>query len=527
MAFTSFKFLEFLVLTVLVYFIIPQKYRWLVLLVSSYAFYLLSSPKTFIFVLITTVTTFYGAKAIGAKDARMKAHIAANKEKLDRAAKKEIKAATQKEKKKILLLIVLLNFGILAFLKYFRVYINDIAVMMGIENVFNAGMLIPLGISFYTFQSVGYVIDVYRSIDKPDDNLLKYALFVSFFPQIIQGPISKHNQLASQLYEGHPFDYTRVKFGAQLILWGFFKKLVIADRIGIIVNELFDNYTEYRGFFMIIAAVGYTIQIYGDFSGGIDIARGVAEIFGITLTNNFERPYFSRSVREFWQRWHITLGTWCRDYIFYPISLSPTFGQISKKSRKLLGEKTGKLLPVIIAQLATFTTIGIWHGANFKFIAYGLYQAIFIVGSLVFESQLNGMKRILRVNEDTYSWKFFQMVRTFAFVSFGRFFSRAATFGAATAMMKRCFVFNPRVFFDGSLFQLGLTERDYVLLGFCLLFWIVISILQENGIHIRETLSKQNLAFRWFIYILGFMAVLIFGIYGPGYDASTFIYRGF
>ncbi len=527
MAFTSFKFLEFLVVTVILYFVVPKKYRWCVLLVSSYAFYLLSSPKTFIFVLITTVTTFYGAKKIGEKDAELKAYIAENKENLDRAAKKELKAATQKKKKRILLLIVFINFGILAFLKYFRVYINDIAGLMGLEGIFNAGMLIPLGISFYTFQSVGYVIDVYRSIEKPDDNLLKYALFVSFFPQIIQGPISKHGQLAAQLYEGHGFDYQRVKFGAQLILWGFFKKLVIADRVGVLVNELFDNYTEYLGFFMIFAAVGYTIQIYGDFSGGIDIARGVAEIFGITLTNNFERPYFSRSIREFWQRWHITLGTWCRDYIFYPISLSPTFGKISKRSRKILGEKMGKLLPVIIAQLATFTTIGIWHGANFKFIAYGLYQAIFIVGAIVFESQLNGLKKTCRINEDTYSWKFFQMVRTFGFVSFGRFFSRADTFGQAISMMKRCFVFNPRVFFDGSMFELGLTGRDFVLLGFALLFWLVISILQENGIRIRETLAEQNIAFRWMIYILGFLAVLIFGIYGPGYDASTFIYRGF
>ena len=527
MSFTSAAFLLFVAIVTLVYFVVPKKGQWIILLLASYAFYLMSSPKTFVFVLLTTITTFWGARVIGGYEASYKAYIKENKESLEKEQKKALKAANQRKKKRMLLLIMLINFGVLAFLKYFRVYLNDIALAIGVGQIFDAGFLIPLGISFYKFQSMGYLIDVYRGKYKPDEHIAKFALFVSFFPQIVQGPISRYDQLAGQLYESHTFDYTRMKFGAQLILWGFFKKLVIADRVGIFVDQVFDNYTEYQGFFVIVAVVFYTIQIYADFSAGMDIARGISQIFGIDMTLNFERPYFSTSIPEFWRRWHITLGAWCRDYIFYSISLSPTFGKLGKKSRKVLGDRVGKLLPVIIAQLATFLTIGIWHGAELKYIVYGLYQAVFIIGGILLEPYLIKLVKLLRINTEAFSWRLFQILRTFILIVIGRYFSRGVSFTAAIYMMQASLVFNPRIFFDGAIFEVGLTLGDFMVLAAALAVWLTISIMQECGMNVREKLSEQNLVFRWSIYIIALVTVLIFGVYGSGYDASSFIYRTF
>ncbi|MCI7302407.1 MAG: MBOAT family O-acyltransferase [Clostridiales Family XIII bacterium] len=528
MSFTSIAFIGFIILTAIIYFIVPKRVRWGVLLAASYAFYFLSSPKTFIFVLITTISTFLCGRYLGIVQQKYKDYLDGHREELDKDQKKQLKAQNQKRKKAILLTTLFLNIGILAFLKYFRVYIDSIAHLFGFYQFnFNVGILIPLGISFYTFQSISYIIDVYRGTCKPDKNIAKFALFISFFPQIVQGPISRYNQLAGQLYEGHGFDYTRIKFGAQLILWGFFKKVVIADRVGILVNEIFDNYTDYLGFYLIIGALFYTIQIYADFSGGMEIARGVAQIFGIDMVKNFEQPYFSKSIPEFWRRWHITLGQWCRDYIFYPVSLSKTFGKLGKQSRSILGNRVGKLLPVIIAQLLTFLTIGVWHGAEFKYIAYGLYQAVFIIGGILCEPYLIKLTKLLRINTETFSWKLFQILRTFTLIVVGRYFSRGVSFAAALIMMKNSLVFNPRVFFDGSLFDLGLTQGDFRILLVALIIWFVVSLMQEKGISIRETLAQQNLVFRWIIYIAAVCFILIFGIYGSGYDTSGFIYREF
>lgn len=528
MSFVSLNFILFVATSAGVYFAFPRKYKWCVLLAASQIFYLLSSPHTYLFLLLTTATTFYGGLMIEKQTDKCKSYLREHKGEIDRKQKKEIRAGYDKKKQHIMIVILLINLGILAFVKYFKVYINMISAAFNLDCLhFDAGILIPLGISFYTFQSLGYIIDLYREQYKADRNIAKFALFVSWFPQIIQGPISRHDQLADQLYESHSFDYERVKFGVQLILWGWFKKLVIADRVGILVNQVFDNYTEYTGFYLILGVIGYTIQIYGDFSGGMDIARGVSQIFGIDLVMNFERPYFATNIPEFWRRWHITLGSWCRDYIFYPISLSKFFGKLGKNSRRIFGERIGKLIPVIFAQLITFFTIGIWHGAEFKYIAYGLYQAVFIIGGILLEPWIIKLTRLLRINTKAFSWKLFQIFRTFSLVVIGRYFSRAVSFSAAISMMKNSLDFNPGIFFDGSILTLGLGSRDFLLLIICLIFWIAISIIQENGYSVRSLIAQQNMLFRWIIYLTGIFAIVFFGIYGQGYDAKSFIYRGF
>lgn len=524
MAFTSLGFLIFTAAVVLLYYLTPKRFRWCELLAVSYAFYLISSPNTFVFMLLTTCVTFVGGRLIGGENARHKVYLAEHKAEMSRDEKKALKARVQKKKRRYVLLVLLIDFGVLAFVKYFRYYIGLITEAIGVE--LDLGVLIPLGISFYTFQSAAYILDLYRSKIEPDTNILKFALFMSFFPQIVQGPIARYDQLAGQLYEGHDFDYTNLAHGAQLILWGFFKKLVIADRVAILVTQVFDNYADYSGSIVLVALLFYTIQIYADFSGGIDIARGVAECMGIEMGHNFMRPYFSDSLSEFWRRWHMSLSFWCRDYIFYSISLSKFFGRIGKKLRSVLGDRVGKLFPVIIAQMATFLTIGLWHGAEFKYIAYGLYNGGIIVLSLLLEPYFKKALRRLKVDAESRGWKVFQIIRTFCIVMWGRMFPKAASFGVAMTMYAS--IFRPsEAAFHEVIMTLGLNIGDFAVILLGCIVWFIISMHQEKGMKIRDTIDEKPMPVRWAIYLAGFAAVLIVGIYGPGYDASAFIYRGF
>lgn len=523
MAFTSFYFLFFVALVICVYYAFPKNGRWLVLLAASYAFYLISSPRTFLFVIFTTVITFCGGRYIGKQNSEHKAYLSQHKEELSKDDKKALKAAVQKKKRKMAALILVVNFAVLAAVKYS----SPVLEAMGLDDRFDLGVLIPLGISFYTFQTAAYIIDLYRSKIEADRNILKFALFVSFFPQMVQGPISRYDQLAGQLYEGHALTYKNLTYGAQLMLWGFFKKLVIADRAAILVNQVFDNYGDYQGGVVFVALLFYTIQIYGDFSGGIDIARGAARMLGIDMTHNFMRPYFSDSISEFWRRWHMSLSFWCRDYIFFTISLSKTFGKLGKSLRKVLGDRIGKLFPVLVAQMATFLTIGLWHGAEFKYIAYGLYNGGIIILGLLLEPYLKKLISLLHINVESAGWKVFRVLRTFFLIVMGRMFPKALSFGAAIYMFGAMFRGGGAVPFSEEILTLGLDAADFlILLGGCIV-WFIISWNQEKGTGIRDAIAERPLALRWLLFLAAFAAVLILGVYGPGYDASAFIYRGF
>lgn len=553
MAFTSFNFLIFIILTILAYYITPIRYRWITLLVASYAYYYITSPKTVVFIVLTTVITFVGGILLDNANRKHKDYLAEHGAELTRDDKKKAKEQCTKSKRKIAAIILIADFGILAVLKYFRYYLQALAIP-GFETL-SKSILIPLGISFYTFQSAAYIIDLYRGRMDADRNLAKFALFTSFFPQIIQGPIARYDHLAAQLYEGHKFAYINLAHGAQLIMWGFFKKLVIADRVAIMVSEVFDNYTDYQGWVVFAALVGYTIQIYGDFSGGIDIARGVARCMGIDMAHNFRRPYFADSLSEFWRRWHMSLSNWCRDYIFFPIAMSKTFGKMGKSLRKTFGDRIGKMFPVLVAQMATFLTIGLWHGAEFKYIAYGLYNGIIIILGQLLEPQLKGAAEKLHIRTETFGWKLFTVLRTLLIVIIGRIFPKSQSFKVALSMFASIFKFRSKAGLVKTIHMLGLTKWDYLVLFAACAIWFVVSFIEEKiemknrgqnnkgsivagkddevvttgetGAELRNLIDSNPMLIRWIIYILCFVCVLIFGIYGVGYDASTFIYRGF
>ncbi len=553
MAFTSLKFLIFATIVVAIYYICPKKARWVVLLAASFAFYLMSSATTFVFLIAATIITFFGGRALGKVNATTDKTIKDAGKDIDRATKKEIKAKAKKKMRKIVALILILDFGMLAVLKYFSVYLKALGGVIGIQ--LDLGVLIPLGISFYTFQSAAYIFDLYRGKYEADKNIAKFALFLSFFPQIIQGPIARYDHLAHQLYEGHTFKYENLAHGAQLIMWGFFKKIVIADRCAILTGNVFEAPGDFAGWAVALAAIFYTIQIYADFSGGIDIARGVARCVGIDMSHNFKRPYFAENLSEFWRRWHMSLSFWTRDYIFFPIAMSKAFGKAGKSLRKVLGDRVGKLFPVICAQLATFIIIGLWHGADFKYVAYGLYNGFIIIISLLMEPYFKKWAEKLHINTASFAWKVVGIIRTLILVSFGRIFTKAASFGTALSMMGSIFAINNISGFEDTIHAFGLGMYEYFIIAAACIIWFIVSLIEEiqenkakknapkkndivqgkaqgdadteTGAELRNLIDKLPLPVRWIIYLAGLAVILGFGVYGPGFDASTFIYRGF
>jgi D-alanyl-lipoteichoic acid acyltransferase DltB (MBOAT superfamily) len=313
-----------------------------------------------------------------------------------------------------------------------------------------------------------------------------------------------------------------------LVAWGIFKKVVIADRAAVLVNQVFGDFSQYAGLEIYIAVLLFCVQIYADFSGGIDVARGIAQTMGIKLSENFKRPYFARSISEFWQRWHITLGSWMRDYLFYPLCLSKPFVKLGKLSRKIFGNIIGKILPVVIVTFIVFIVIGIWHGASWKYIAFGMYNGVLITLGLIFAPLLTRMERKFGIRKKSIGWRLFQNLRTFFLCSVGRYFSRAASFKTSITMMGATVAaFNPEIFANGRLFELGLSKANFAVLGFSILILFFVSMFQEKGFHIRQKLSEQRIVIRWTIYFIFLFYIIIFGNYGIGFDANSFIYMGF
>ena len=543
MTYTSLNFLFFVLAVALVYFIFPwKKYRWTILLAASAIFYCLASYKYAAFILFTAISTLLFGIWIEKVNNNGKALLKERKGDWDREQKKAFKNRLKVKKRWIMAFCLILNFGILAFLKYYNFFagsLNDILGSFGVN--FSAPTLelfLPLGISFYTFQSMGYIVDVYREKVQAQRNPFKFLLFVSFFPQIIQGPISMYDQLAHQLYEPHDFDFTRFKHGSQLILWGFFKKLVIADRAVIAINavtETYAGYNKYSGTTLTFIVLLYAFQLYADFSGGIDISRGVAQILGIDMIDNFKRPYFSKSINEYWRRWHISLGAWMKNYIFNPLAISAPFLNASKKMRGTSFGKTkagahiAKVLPTAFASLIVFLVVGVWHGASYKYVAFGLWNGVIIMLSTLMQPLFDGVVDKLHINRKNWLFCFFQMFRTFLVVLVGYVFDVAPSFKQGIMTITR--FFTDQSFSRGlaEILKLGLTWKDYILLALCVVIVLIISIIQErhSDTTMRALLDKKPFILRFFLYFFLVMAVIIFGIYGSGYAAADFVYMQF
>ncbi len=497
MLFNSIHFLIFFPIVLLAFFIVPKKLRCPVLLIASYYFYMSWNPIYALLIGFSTVSTYLAGLV-------MKYAIVKERKKLKIAA---------------LTTTIVINLSILFVYKYFDFAIDNINLILSaihvqiIHNPFD--LLLPVGISFYTFQALGYIIDVYRGDTEAERSLLKYALFVSFFPQLVAGPIERSGNLLEQIRtidKKSLWSYRRITNGFIVMLWGFFMKMVIADRAAILVNQVFDNYWRLDSFALIVGAVAFAIQIYCDFASYSIIAIGAAQVMGFNLMENFNVPYLATSIKDFWGRWHISLSTFFKDYLYFPLG----------------GSRRGTARTCLNLMII-FLVSGLWHGANWTFILWGALHGTYqIIGRLTLPARKKLYGK-LKVKTETFSFKFFQILFTFILVDLAWIFFRADTIGQAFSYIGRIFTkIDIWSIFNGSIYTLGLERPEFniLLLAVAALFLVDLQ-RYKRGKRIDEALEGEVLGFRWLILLLLFFAVVVFGAYGTAFDAQEFIYFQF
>lgn len=528
MLFTSYGFIAFLCLLFLAYYLVPKRWQWGLLLGASYVFYAFAGWTCLVFILATTGSSYAVARWIDRKRSKEEDFLEAHRAEMDKESRKKYKAAEKKKRFHILLLGLVFNFGILAVLKYTAFAVNNLNGILGwfgADGFELPDLLLPMGISFYIFQTMGYLIDVYRDKTKAEKNPLRLALFVSFFPQLVQGPISRHSDLASQLYEPHSFDRRGFTYGIQRILWGYFKKLVVADRILVAMKVLLGDVEAYRGVYVVLLILLYSAEIYADFTGGIDITIGIAEALGIRLEENFKRPFSSKSTKEYWNRWHITMGSWFTDYVFYPLSVCKPMMKLSSFSRKRFGNALGKRIPVYLATTVTWFLTGLWHGAGWNFIVWGLLNCLVILVSQELEPLYARFRG--RCPKLTSSWGYgkFMAVRTFLLMGLIRSLDCYRDVGTTFRQWGSMLTVWNWGELSTEFLSFGLGVADWlILLASCLLMATVSSLSAKRSV--RERLYDRPVL-SWTLCGLLFVVILLFGAYGVGYDASQFIYNQF
>ena len=529
MLFTSYGFIVFLAILFAAYFLTPSRFQWITLLVGSYVFYAFAGLECLVFILFTTVTAYIVSILMKRAIDRENEYVSANRETLSKEERKEYRARAKKKRLGILVFGLVLNFGVLAVLKYtaFAVHnVNGILGLFGREGFSIPSLLLPMGISFYTFQTMGYLIDVYRAKAEPERNPAKLALFVSFFPQLVQGPISRFGDLGAQLTAPHRFNAKQFSFGLQRILWGYFKKLVIADRVLVAMNTMLDAPEEYRGAYVLLLIILYSIQIYADFTGGIDITIGIAEAMGIKLKENFDRPFSSKSTKEYWKRWHITMGTWFDDYIFKP---TPTTKPMLKLNRTLtakFGRKAAARVIAYIAMALTWFVTGIWHGAGWNFIVWGMLNcAVIMVSELLEPLYKKFHGRFPRLTASR-AYGCFMSVRTFLLMGIIRSLDCYRNVGMTFAMWGSMLTMKGfGGMLGGGILELGLTLVDLVIVLSAVALVFVMSKIKTKG-DAREWLYDRPVL-NWTLCGILLVVTLMLGAYGVGYDASQFIYNQF
>lgn len=539
MSFTSLAFFLFLAAVFLIYFLFPvKKYQWTVLLAASYFFYLYAGAKYVFYILFTTLVTWLTALWADRIGTKSKAVLKENKAVWDKAQRKEYKKSADRKMRGIAALALVVNFGLLFFLKYGSFLTSALDSLLNLPDfsALTLKFILPLGISFYTFQSMSYVVDVYRGDVQAEKNPAKLALFISFFPQILQGPISRYNQLAPQLYAPHKAEYKRFKYGFELMLWGFFKKLVIADRAAIAIGVVTASYSSFNGTVLTFVTLLYALQLYADFSAGIDISRAVAQMLGIDMIQNFRQPYFATTLTDYWNRWHISLGAWMKDYVFYPLALSETAANVTAKLQSTrfgatkAGDHIAKVLPGTVASLIIFLIVGIWHGAGWRYILYGLWNGGIIMLSLLLAPCFQWQNRVLHIKTDSFVHKLFTILRTFVLVCLGNITDLAPTGLATVNWVKQMFT-------DQNLWiawkQIGdsliLRKIDYFLLFACTILLFFVGLFREKHpeLPLREALDRRSVIFQWCVVFLCIAGIVFLGVYGPGFDASEFAYMQF
>lgn len=518
----------FLPAVILLYSILPQKHRWKVLLGASYLFFWSISGKLLLYLVYSTCSIHYFGIWMNA--------IQSERDRLlletEKQNKKAVKANYQRKLRQIVTAAILLQIGVLLVLKYadfFGSNINSLLTALKVPVALPIPQFIlPIGISFYTLQAASYLFDVYRGTIRADKNIFRLALFLSFFPQIMEGPICRYNQTCAQLWEGEKIKFANLTSGCQRILYGLMKKVVVADRLNIFIQNVFTDFNEHDGGVTAVAMVLYTCQLYMDFSGTMDCVIGTAEIFGVQLPENFKQPFFSKSISDFWTRWHITLGTWFRDYIFYPVSMSKPLKRLTVSARKRLGNHFGPLLAGAVALFCVWICNGLWHGAGWKYIFFGMYHFALILTANIMEPFVKTCAEKLHINRQSTAYHCIQVVKTTILVCFGELFFRAHGLRAGLYMFRNIFTgFSLKTIKDGSIFTLGMDKHDFLIVFVAVVIVFTIGVLRERGINVRGKLSEKNTAVRWAVSYALILFIIIFGAYGAGYIPVEPIYANF
>ena len=480
MLFNSLEFIIFFPIVVAAYFALNQKYRWILLLIASYYFYMAWNYKYIILILIsTTIDYFAGINIHKSNDTRLR---------------------------KFLLIISLsANLGLLFFFKYFNFFGDSINVLFSKFNIFYNvpayHYLLPVGISFYTFQTMSYTIDVYKGKQTPERHFGRFALFVSFFPQLVAGPIERSVNLLPQFRKHHVFDYERVKNGILLMVWGFFKKVVIADRLAEYVNMVYNHPHDFGGLHNIVATFFFSFQIYCDFSGYSDIAIGSALIMGYSLMTNFRRPYLSMSIREFWQRWHISLSTWFRDYVYIPLG-----GNRVVKWRWYYN------------LFITFLVSGLWHGAEWTFVIWGALHGFYLIFAIWTNGLREKFNRFIGLMKHPRLYKTVQVLVTFVLVYFSWIFFRANNMSDALLFIRRMFHFTG----EGSLNVYHFHIDFYI--AFASIFVLLLVEYLEEYINLYQKLrAAAPRTVKWALLVTVLLIIFVLGVW----DEADFLYFQF
>ena len=488
MLFNSLEFLVFFPMVIALYFAIPAKYRWFMLLLASYYFYMSWRVEYIILIVISTVVDFF-------------------------CGKKMAQLQEKSARKKYLYLSLVSNLGLLFLFKYFNFFSRSASRVFGhlndsflhwniLHDTYTLKLLLPVGISFYTFQTLSYTIDVYNGKTKAENHLGKFALFVSFFPQLVAGPIERSSHLLPQFHKEFDFDYQRVKEGLLLMIWGFFKKLVIADRLAEYVNEVYNNVNQYDGFYNIVATYFFAFQIYCDFSGYSDIAIGSALIMGFSLMQNFRRPYFAANIREFWSRWHISLSTWFRDYLYIPLG-----GNRVIKWRWYYN------------LFVTFVVSGLWHGANWTFIVWGFLHGSYLVLGYMTKGVRSNMLKSLKLDAKSNVARLLDVVVTFHLVLLAWIFFRANEINDTFVFLKNTLSLDMADLGNLNLFRIS---SDWAISIITIILLIVIDFATERA-KIRHYFNNLPRFLRWAIVVMVLLLIVFLG----KFEEQDFLYFRF
>lgn len=528
MSFLSVRFLMFVVILVCAYFLLPRRWQQGVLLCANTVFYLSAGVKYAGFILLTSMTAWWFARLVERTNDHFKE---LRKQCVTREEKQENKAACTRQKKKIMGAVLGLNLGIWILLKYTGFLAGNLENLLqelGMDIAFAVPkFVLPLGISFYTFIAMGYCIDVYRGKYGAEKSFFRFLLFVSFFPHIIQGPFSRYDKLKDSLLQEHVFSFDRMCQGMLRMLWGFFKKLVIADRLSIAVTSIYANEGEAGGIYILMLMILVTLQLYADFSGYMDIACGVCRILGIELQENFRQPFFSRSIEELWRRWHITLGAWFRDYVFYAVSMSKAVQSFGKKCKGKLSPATARMIPSYLALLAVWTATGLWHGAAWYFLIWGWMNMVIIVVSMQLAPVYERCRNKLHIRAESRGWRLFQMVRTFLLFGYMEMFSDSGSTMASLRLTAGLFSGrNWGLVKHPMLLMPGLSMLDAGIVAAGLLVMLAADVLKEKGKDLHQVLEAVPMVPRYIAYAVLFYMIILLGNTGANLSGG-FMYAQF